>query len=256
MAFALLFVDYHHNTQLRVVHARLNDIVYPFQRAAAFPQRFTAGFTDKLKTDTALLAENRALKEELTRVHAGQQKTDFLQSEVKELRQLLGARDQRKDQFVEADVIAQNQTPFIEQVIINRGQQAAVTVGQVIIDAKGVMGQVVKVSDDSSRVMLITDKQSAVPVECLRSGVRAIMIGDGRKGLRLLHVPVTADLQQDDVLVTSGLGERFLPGYPVGRVMSVTTADRRDFLTIDVEPIAHIDKSRYVLIVSPGGHHA
>jgi rod shape-determining protein MreC len=152
-----------------------------------------------------------------------------------------------------AQLLAVATDPFVKQVVLDKGHKDKVFVGQPVLDAYGVMGQVIQVGPLTSRVLLISDSHSGVPVQVARNGVRAIAVGDAYTGkLRLMNVQHTVDIRPGDVLITSGLGQNYPEGYPVGQVTHVSKDPGLQFVTIAVEPAAHLDRSRGVLLVWPG----
>ena len=123
-------------------------------------------------------------------------------------------------------------------------------IGQPIIDAWGVMGQVVHMGQFSSTALLISDPSHAIPVQVSRSGLRSTALGTGNSQLlELRYIPHNADIEIGDVINTSGLGGRFPPNYPVGRIVSIERAAGESFATVLAEPVAHLDRSREVLLV-------
>jgi len=140
--------------------------------------------------------------------------------------------------------------PFLAQVILDKGKKQYVYKGQPVIDSTGLMGQVIQVGDLTSRVMLVSDSRSAIPVQDERTGVRAIVIGQGPgRLLKLINVPQTSDIRVGDELTTSGLGLKFPIGYPVGKVLKVENYPGQHFSTISVRPAANLEKSRQVLLI-------
>ena len=142
--------------------------------------------------------------------------------------------------------------PYVRQIILSRGGNAGTYVGQPVLDATGVLGQVIKVNPMSSQVLLITDPRSAVPVQDSVNDIRGIVVGNGvNNQLNMINMPTTTAIKPGDVLVTSGLGQRFPAGYPIGTVQSVERKSGRQFAVITVRPSAAINRSRLVLLVLP-----
>ncbi len=134
--------------------------------------------------------------------------------------------------------------------MINKGSSSGVFVGQPVLDAKAVMGQVVRVTPGSATVLLITDSAHALPVQVNRNGLRTIAEGTGFVNrLQLPHLPNNADIREGDLLVTSGLGGHFPPGYPVAEVTEVKREPGKPFSTIIAAPSAHLERTREVLLV-------
>jgi rod shape-determining protein MreC len=143
-----------------------------------------------------------------------------------------------------------NSEPFMHQVVLNKGTRDGVYNGQPVLDANGVMGQVMQVGPMTCRVLLINDPRSGIGVQNVRNGTRAIATGDSYSGkLQLMYVPKTADVKMGDVFITSGLGDHFPEGYPVGKVLTVRKDPTDQFAVIYLQPSAHLESSRQVLLV-------
>jgi rod shape-determining protein MreC len=140
--------------------------------------------------------------------------------------------------------------PFSRQIVLNKGSAQGIHEGQPILDAFGVMGQVVRVTPFNSTAMLITDPNHAIPVEVNRNGLRSVARGTSDPSrLELFHLPSNADIEQGDLLVTSGLDGRFPPGYPVAHVTRIEKQPDSPFAIVSAEPTAHLENSRVVLLV-------
>jgi rod shape-determining protein MreC len=197
-----------------------------------------------------LLSDNRELREENLKLHADLQKYESLQAENIRLRNLLDASYKVSDRVLIAELSAVDLDPYKQQVVINKGRSSGAYKGQAVLDADAVMGQVVQVTPFSSTVLLITDPSHSTPVQVLRSGLRTIAVGSGRiNELSLPYLPTNSDIREGDLLVTSGLGGKFPPGYPVARVTDVNRSPDNAFAEISAEPAAHLDRSREVLLV-------
>ena len=159
----------------------------------------------------------------------------------------------RTDEYKKiAEILTTETDIYRQQVVINQGQSDGVYVGQPIIDEKGVVGQVIAVGETSSRVLLLSDVTHSIPVQVLRNDVRVIASGTGRSDeLMLDNVPRSVDILKGDLLVTSGLGGRFPEGYPVGIVENVSRDASNYFATVNVKPLASLERLRYVLLLWP-----
>ena len=154
------------------------------------------------------------------------------------------------DKVLVAELMGISPDPLTHEVIIDRGRRDGVYRGQAVLDAFGLMGQVVEVHPSSSRVLLITDNSHALPVQINRNGVRAVAEGTGDLNrLRLRHVSNTTDIRAGDLLISSGLGERYPAGYPVAEVEEVVRDPGQSFATVIARPKAQLDRSRHVLLV-------
>jgi rod shape-determining protein MreC len=166
------------------------------------------------------------------------------------LRELLNSSALVDDQVLVGELIGVDPNPFTQRLLIDKGEKDGVFIGQPVLDARGLMGQVVEVMPYSSRVLLLTDATHSIPVQVNRNGLRAIASGTGNpERLELRHVADTADIKEGDLLVSSGLGQRFPAGYPVATVREVNHDSGQPFAVIRAEPTAALNRSRYVLLV-------
>jgi rod shape-determining protein MreC len=149
-----------------------------------------------------------------------------------------------------AELIGMDPNPFTHRIIINKGERDGVVLGQPVLDARGLMGQVVELMPYTSRVLLLTDTTHSIPVQVNRNGLRAIASGTGNpERLELRHVADTADIKEGDLLVSSGLGQRFPAGYPVATVKEVIHDSGQPFAIVRAVPTAALNRSRYLLLV-------
>lgn len=232
------------------VHALLSVPLAPLQYMVSLPIKLIDSIGNTITSHDALVKENLDLKADQLLLKGQVQRLLAIESENNQLRALMSSSSQVQGKVLIAQLLAVDSDPFIHQVVLDKGGNDNVFVGQPVLDANGVMGQVIQVGPFTSRVLLINDTHSGIPVQVARNGVRAIAMGDSYSGkLRLVNVPQTADIQVGDVLVTSGLSEHYPEGYPVGRVQSVIKDPGLQFATILLDPSAHLDSSREVLLV-------
>lgn len=186
------------------------------------PSQFNDWVSGLFTTREDLLEENEALEARLLILERRALKYAALAAENNQLRRLMNSSEQLDDRVIVAEVVSVSPDPFSHEVVINKGSRDGVAVGQAILDASGLMGQVLQTSSFTSRVLLISDSSHAVPVEVVRNGLRAVLLGNGDiAALELVHVPDTADIREGDLLVSSGLGGRFPKGYPVAEVTTI-----------------------------------
>lgn len=241
-----------HRTQyLTKVRSFFTVVVAPLQYVVSTPIHLVNNITLSVASRQALLKENSRLKTQQLLWQAKLQTLTALQNENEQLRALLSsAAKASMERIVIAQLLAVATEPLLSEVVVDKGQHADVYVGQAVLDAKGIVGQVIQVGPLTSRVMLITDMRSAVPVQDARNGVRGIVAGQGGlTNLSLIDVPPTADIKNGDLLVSSGLGGHYPAGYPVGVVNKVKQNMGEQTETIEVEPIAQLDRNQYVLLL-------
>lgn len=214
------------------------------------PGRLVDWGRDSLRSEGDLLAENQELKTRLLVLEAKTQKMASLTTEVNRLQELLNASTIVDDSVLVAEIIGVNPDPYLHELIINKGAEVGVYVGQPVLDSSGLMGQITSVQRNRSRALLISDSSHAVPVQVLRNGVRGVLVGSGSLDrLLLVNMPGTADIKSGDMLVSSGLGGRFPAGYPVAEVTHVSLDPGKPFADIVAKPLAALNRSRHVLLV-------
>jgi rod shape-determining protein MreC len=197
-----------------------------------------------------LLEDNARLQQENLVLQGRSQQMASLQAENARLRALLNSSALVRDDVLVAELIGVSPDPERLQLVLNKGERDGVFVGQPVVDAEGLMGQVVEVSPGSSRALLIADVTHSVPVQVNRNGVRVIVEGSGELGtLEVRHVSATTDIEPGDLLVTSGLGGRFPEGYPVAEVTEVQRDAGESFARVLAVPKAALDRTRRVLLV-------
>jgi rod shape-determining protein MreC len=244
-------LDYHH--YLPSVRLLLNNVVAPLQYMVDAPIQLFRNVSSDFVTRRKISAENAALQTQQVLLQAKLQRFAALESENRQLSQLLAATEHLKKQhFRLARLLLVNADPLLNEVIVDKGLSDGVKIGQPVLDANGVMGQVISVYFLSSRVLLLTDFRSAIPVQDVRSDARGILVGRGRLAkLALKDIPSTVDIKVNDLFVTSGLGGRYPAGYPVGVVSIVNTNVATQFASIQVDPSAQLNRNRPVLVISP-----
>ena len=235
---------------LQPVRAALATVVSPIYVIAESPYRVSREASVTLSTRESLIDENAKLTQRNLELSQIAQQFVALREENARLRQLLGSRQRLGAQVLVAELIGVVPSPNTYQVEIDKGADAGVFIGQAVIDADGLFGQVVEVAQFSSRVMLVIDAAHAVPVQVNRNDFRSIAAGTGRVDrLELEYVPITADVRVGDLLVSSGLGGHFPRGYPVGEVTSVVVDPTMTYAQVAARPLAALARSRHVLLV-------
>jgi len=226
-------------------------LVTPLHWLADTPRSISDSVNNNFQSRSYLIGENQRLKEQLLTLQFRLQKQEHLEAENQRLNELLNASSIVDERGVLAQVTGESPDPFIKRVLINKGSSDGVFVGQPVLDAYGLMGQVIEVEPFTSWVLMITDPQHSTPIQVNRNGNRAIASGtqDSLHRLVLNNISDTFDVREDDVLVTSGFGGRFPAGYPVGVVSSVVHDPGEPFATVIIEPTAQLDRSRNVLLV-------
>ncbi len=228
----------------------LSIAVYPIQWIVDTPVRFSSSLRTYAHSFHYQIKENERLKQEQFLQSAQLQKLMSLETENTRLRELLHSTPRKGETFSVAEIIRVSSDPFVHRVVLNKGRKQGVSLGQPVIDAEGVIGEVIEVNPSVSRIILLTDANYGIAVENVRSGVRGIAAGTGaHHRLELQHVANTVDLKIGDTLVTSGLDGRYPPGYPVGVIHSIEHDPSEAFARVNIRPLAHLDRSRQVLLL-------
>ena len=246
---ALMLLDRRDQHLVRVRQALLV-VVYPVQVLVDLPSSTWEKMNDTFAARDTLIAENQQFRRERLETEGRLQRLDALEAENARLRELLDSTARIGGRALVAEILAVDMDPYRQRFDLNRGLVDGVYVGQALIDAQGVVGQVVRVGPLTSEAVLITDADHAVPVSVNRNGVRTIAVGTGDSGrLRLPYLTNNADVVIGDLLISSGLGGVFPAGYPVGRVLDVQRRPDQAFAEIVAEPVAALDRDREVLLV-------
>lgn len=250
LMIGLMIADKHYR-YVNNVREVLSVFLIPLQYTLNAPMKAIDWLKVSAATQHELTTENIHLKQQLLLMQVNLQQLINMQQENSELRALFKSSSRINGQFQEAKLLAMNLDPTLAEVVLDKGTRDGVAAEQVVIDVSGVMGQIIGVTPFTSRLLLISDPRSGVPVQDDRSGLQAIVVGAGSNNpLSLIHVSETADIKVGDLLVTSSLGARYPEGYPVGRVTHIDKASGEPFMKIAVAPSALLESSRRVLIVS------
>ncbi|GAB2796283.1 hypothetical protein GCM10027040_23420 [Halomonas shantousis] len=251
MAFALMFAE-HRFPIMEELRSQLTTVVAPVQWAVSQPSEMLSWGALVLSDQRQLVEENQRLREQLLTLSHRAQRMASLTAENVRLRELLHAAERGDVPYITAELLALDSDPFTQQMVIDRGYRDGAYIGQPVMDASGLIGQITAVSAYTSRVLMVADASHAVPVQINRNGLRFIVQGTGKfDTLNVLHVPATADIREGDLLVTSGLGERFPQGYPVAKVVNVTQQPHEPFARVEAAPLAQPERSRHFLLLFP-----
>ena len=235
---------------LQPLRGVIGTIVGPIYAISEAPYWVARTSGDLIESRDSLTQQNADLERRVLELSEVSQRFASLEEENARLRELLGSRQRLHVDVRVAELTGVVPAANTFQVIIDKGASSDVVIGQAVIDAEGLFGQVVEVSALTSRVMLVTDAAFAVPVQVMRNDVRSIAAGTGELDtLELEYVPVTADIKEGDVLVTSGLGGTFPRGYPVAEVISADVDPTMTYARVRARPVAALDRSRHVLVV-------
>ena len=250
LSVALLISDARYR-YLDGIRQAVSVVVYPLQRLAGAPRVLFGAIGDFFVTQSSLRAENTRLSTQGLQDAAALKRFAALSAENTHLRDLLAARQRYGESTVFAEVLYSARDPFSRKVIIDKGQQSGIKAGQPVIDQIGIVGQVTRVYPWLAEITLITDKEQAVPVQNLRNGLRAVIGGTANNGqLELKFIPLNADFQNGDQLVTSGIDGVYPPGLPVAEVSNVERNAAFLFARITCKPSAGVESHGQVLVLN------
>ncbi len=223
----------------------------PIYWVADIPTRVSYWIDDVFVSRTDLLEENEALRERLLVAQRELQLLESLTSENSRLLELDEATGNINGDVMPAEIINVSPDPYSKRVLINKGARDGLFIGQPLLDANGLMGQIDEVLPYTSWALLITDPHHVTPVEVNRNGERALARGSRSVSneLELEFVTQTQDMQAQDLLVSSGMGQVFPKNYPVAEIISVYADPGLDFATVRARPIAQMASTRHVMLV-------
>lgn len=250
LSLLLLVVDARLHT-LDGIRFGLSVLVQPVQRALTLPFSSLRNAQEYFYTQASLIRHSQ----ELQHLHDND-RTQLLQlqalvAENRQLRKLLEVRDHAEFRSQLAEIIYAEKDVFRRRIFLDKGTQAGTQAGQVVMDTNGIVGQITRVYPLMSEVTLVTDKDQAVPVEVLRNGLRTVVFGSGDiSHLTIRYTPVSSDIQENDVLMTSGIDGTYPPGLPVARVTKIERDASYPFARILCTPVAGVDQYRHLLILS------
>ena len=250
LSVVLLVVD-HRENHLDAVRKAVGATVYPLRILVDAPVSTWRWLKDNTASRNELLLEMSRLNAERLLTHARLQRFTALESENARLRAMLDATSKVRDQVQVAEIMSVSSNPFRHILVINKGTRDGVFNGEAMLDADGVIGQVIEAGLLSSSGVLISDPDHALPVEVNRNGLRTIAVGTGDfDRLELPFLPNNADIEDGDLLVTSGLGGAFPPGYPVAIVDTVTRIPQGPFAEVTARPAARLNQVREIMLIS------
>src|SRR5271170_7629192 len=249
LALGLIIFDKRYD-HLGKIRRALSFVAYPVQLAVASPFEGWHWFRESVSTRDSLRADKARLEADLRVAQFRLQRYEALEAESERLRALRENTAGVADRFIVGDIMDVDLDAFRERVLVDKGASQDVFVGQAVLDSGGVFGQVARVEQYTSEVILISDPAHAIPVQINRTGLRTIAVGTGDTSrLKLPYLPTSADVIAGDLLVTSGLGGGFPAGYPVGTVAEVKRDPAQSLADVDVKPAAALDRSKELLFV-------
>jgi len=249
LSAGLMIAD-HRQHHLAVIRDWLSAVVYPVQWAVQAPFAAWTSVRESFASRAQLEAENVRLAADNLALRLRQMRYEALERENQRLRTARESTSRVVQRTLVAEIVRVDLDPFRQRALVNKGSQSGVFRGQAALDANGIFGQVTRVGPLSAEIILISDAEHAIPVQVSRTGARTIALGTGRSGqLSLPYLPQNSDVVAGDLLVSSGLGGVYPPGYPVGRVTSVERDPSQPLLSIAAIPLAGLDHDPEILLV-------
>ena len=248
-AVAIMIAD-HRFRALETVRLSLSVLAHPVQQLAAVPSQALGRIADYFANQDRLLRENQELKTKVLEQSAAAQEARLLRAEQERLVGMAPGKSRYVEGGMLAEVLYTARNPFTRKVVVDKGMKDSITAGMPVIDGQGVVGQVTNVGTFTSEVTLVTEKDQSVPVMLVRNGLRAIAVGSGKDGsIDVPFMPVSADIQNGDIFVTSGIDGTYPPGLLVAQVTSVEKNSAYVFAKIVAKPAAGVEHYRYVMIL-------
>ena len=251
LSFILLIND-QRNNYLSILRNSIAIAIYPLQSAVEIPSRLTDWFDLRIKSKEILIKENQNLLSQQKINSSILQRYESLEQENERLKQILNAASNLDNKVEITRIISVNVNPYRHTIVIDKGERDGVYEGQVLLDADGVIGQILHTNFLTSEAILISDSDHALPVEINRNGLRTIVLGNGSyTKLDVPYIPNNADIEIGDLLVTSGLGGKFPSGYPVAKVDFIESDLSEQFYKVSAKPIAYLNQVREVMLLKP-----
>ncbi len=253
LSLAMMYLD-HQQGHIETLRRALSVAIYPIRVLVDMPSATFGWSREVLLERRRLVAENRELRTESLRQRAMLQQLAALEAENARLRALMDSPARLANRVQVAEILAVDLDPYRHRIALNRGAQSGVYSGQALLDADGIVGQVIRVNPLDAEAILISDPSHATPVELNRNGLRTVALGVGDvTRIELPFLPNSADIRIGDLLVSSGLGDAFPAGYPVARVTRVERRPGEPFARVEAEPTAALNRTRQVLLIWEGG---
>ncbi len=237
----------------KTLRTYLSVLAYPVTYVVNLPNNTLKGFRVALSERSSIIDENKRLKKENIQLKSDLQEVYKLDAENKRLYELLDSYPDRQKKFLFADIIATSSVLDRHQIIIDKGSNDGVNLGDAVADPNGIIGHVIRDQVFSSEVLLISDLEHAIPIEITDTGERAIAYGTGNKNLlSIKSIPPNSKAQKGAVVITSGLGGRYPEGFPVGEISELGRREGENFLTIDLSPFANLEMINEIWVIQTG----
>jgi len=249
LSSVLMYQDYQGTYTIKL-RSYLTASLYPIQYLINLPNNLQKSFYANFLNREEIISQNQRLKEENLNLKSQMQQIYRLESENKRLYELIDSKPKTENTYLFADIVSTSKILNKHQILINRGSSDGVKLGSSIVNAEGIVGHVIRDQIFASEVLLISDLEHAIPVEIVRTGLRSIAIGTGEfNKLKINTLPINSDIQKEDIIITSGLGDRYPEGFPVGTITEISREVGNPFLEIEILPFANLKTINEVWVI-------
>ena len=249
LSSVLMYQDYQGTYTIKL-RSYLSASLYPIQYLINLPNNLQKSFYANFLNREEIISQNQRLKEENLNLKSQMQQIYRLESENKRLYELIDSKPKTENTYLFADIVSTSKILNKHQILINRGSRDGVKLGSSIVNAEGIVGHVIRDQIFASEVLLISDLEHAIPVEIVRTGLRSIAIGTGEfNKLKINTLPINSDIKKEDIIITSGLGDRYPEGFPVGTITEISREVGSPFLEVEVLPFANLKTINEVWVI-------
>ena len=249
LSSVLMYQDYQGTYTIKL-RSYLSASLYPIQYLINLPNNLQKSFYANFLNREEIISQNQRLKEENLNLKSQMQQIYRLESENKRLYELIDSKPKTENTYLFADIVSTSKILNKHQILINRGSRDGVKLGSSIVNAEGIVGHVIRDQIFASEALLISDLEHAIPVEIVRTGLRSIAIGTGEfNKLKINTLPINSDIQKEDIIITSGLGDRYPEGFPVGTITEISREVGNPFLEIEILPFANLKTINEVWVI-------
>ena len=249
LSSVLMYQDYQGTYTIKL-RSYLSASLYPIQYLINLPNNLQKSFYANFLNREEIISQNQRLKEENLNLKSQMQQIYRLESENKRLYELIDSKPKTENTYLFADIVSTSKILNKHQILINRGSRDGVKLGSSIVNAEGIVGHVIRDQIFASEVLLISDLEHAIPVEIVRTGLRSIAIGTGEfNKLKINTLPTNSDIKKEDIIITSGLGDRYPEGFPVGTITEISREVGNPFLEVKILPFANLKTINEVWVI-------
>ena len=219
LSLSIFALDISELKPIKIFRSLLNDGIYRISAISSSPIKFSGTVKDFFITHIFVYKENLKLKTELEELKNKDLQTSYLQTANKRLQDIIQLEKKSTFTTVAAKVLLDKNSPYLNSVIINRGSNSGIKLGMPVLSEGNLVGRVVEVNFFSARILLLNDLNSKIPVMISPKGSQAILSGRGEDKPKLEYLPEKFELNDKNLVFTSGKDGIFFEGIPVGNVI-------------------------------------